>query len=113
MDLQYKYAESTVKPDTLQLDGDTVYLRNSIVEFVRSDETGNKTTYWSYQEAALTQEEFNAYVNLIAAKNAINSVSVPENVYQLAIGQEIADSNQLAVMEAIAELYETIATTMI
>lgn len=111
MELQYKYTESTVKPDTLQMDGDTVYLRNSIAEFIRSDENGNKTAYWSYQEAALTQEEFNAYANLVAAKNAINSVSVPENVSQLVVGQEIANNNQLAVMEAIAELYETIAAT--
>lgn len=113
MELNYRYAESTVKPDTLQMDGGTVYLRHSIAEFVRSDDEGNKTSYWSYQEAALTQEEFNAYANFIAAKNAINSESVPDNVTQLVVGQEITDNNLLAVMEAIADLYETIAMTMI
>ncbi|MEG1523825.1 MAG: hypothetical protein RR475_02235 [Clostridia bacterium] len=112
MEPKYKYSESTVKPEAIQMDGNTVYLRSNISELVREDDQGNKTSYWSYQEAVLTQAEFNAYTSLIASKNAINSVSVPEHISQLVVGQEIADNNQLAVMEAIAELYETIAPTM-
>lgn len=110
MEPKYKPSESTVKPEPIQMDGDTVYLRNNIASLVREDEQGNKTSYWSYQEAVLTQDEFNIYASLIASKNAINSISVPEHITQLVVGQEIADSNQLAVMEAIAKLYETIAT---
>lgn len=110
MEPKYRYSESTVKPEAIQMDGDTVYLRNGITEIIREDGRGNKTSYWSYQEAALTQDEFNIYASIIASKNAINSVGVPDNVSQLVVGQEVADSNQLAVMEAIADLYETIAT---
>ena len=112
MEPKYRPSESTVKPEAIQMDGDTVYLRNNITEIIREDDQGNKTSYWSYQEAVLTQSEFNIYASLIVSKNAINSVSVPDHVSQLVVGQEIADNNQLAVMEAIAELYETIAATM-
>ena len=110
MEPKYKPSESTIKPEAIQMDGDTVYLRNNIAEIIREDDQGNKTSYWSYQEAALTQDEFNIYASLIASKNAINSVGVPNSVSQLVVGQEVADSKQLAVMEAIADLYETIAT---
>lgn len=110
MEPKYKYSESTVKPEAIQMDGDTVYLRNGIAQIIREDGLGNKTSYWSYQEAVLTQDEFNIYASIIASKNAINSVDILDNVSQLVVGQEVSDSNQLAVMEAIAELYETIAT---
>ena len=112
MEPKYRYSESAVKPEVIQMDGDTVYLRNGVAEIIREDDQGNKTTYWSYQEAVLTQDEFNIYASIIASKNAINSVGVPDNISQLVAGQEVADSNQLTVMEAVAELYDTIATMM-
>ena len=110
MEPKYIHVESTIKPPSIEMCKNTVYLRTDFKEQIRTDEQGNKTSYWSYQEAALTQEEFNIYASLIASKNAVNSVGVPDNVSQLVVGQEVADSNQLAVMEAIADLYETIAT---
>ena len=112
MEPKYKPSESTLQPESIQMDGDTVYLRANITEVSRTSEQGDTVSYWTYQEAILTQEEFNSYANLIASKNAIKSIDIPDHISQLVVGQETADNNQLAVMEAIAELYETIATTI-
>lgn len=92
MDLTYRYAESTVRPETIQIDVDTVYLRKDISEIKRDDDQGNKISYWVYQEAVMTVKEFNQNANAI-----------------LISGQKNGDDNLLAVMEAIADLYETIA----
>ena len=57
MELNYKYAESTVKPTALEVTVGTVYLRKDITSITRTSEQGDKTTYWTYQEAAMTPEE--------------------------------------------------------
>lgn len=88
----YRYSESTVRPEALEISGSTVYLRRDISELKREDEQGNKTTYWTYQEATLTTEEFNQHANAI-----------------LVSGQKNGDDNQLILMDAVADLYETIA----
>lgn len=95
MDITYRYAESTVRPDAIQINADTVYLRKDISEIIRDDNQENKISYWTYQEAAMTVEEFNQNASAI-----------------LIAGQKNGDDNLLAVMEAIADLYETIATMM-
>ena len=91
MELNYKYAESTVQPTALEVTVGTVYLRKDITSITRTSEQGDKTTYWTYQEAVLTPQEFNEYTNLLMA------------------GQETGDSQQLAIMEAIADLYDAVA----
>ena len=53
MELNYKYAESTVQPTALEVTVGTVYLRKDITSIARTSEQGDKTTYWTYQEAAL------------------------------------------------------------
>ena len=93
MEMIYRYAESTVKPNTIEICGNTVYLRKDILKFNREDDQGNQIPYWSYQEAKITIEEFNKYVNVI-----------------LVSSQKSSDDDRLAIMEAIADLYDTIAT---
>ncbi len=93
MEMTYRYAESTVRPNTIEICGNTVYLRKDISKLEREDDQGNQITYWSYQEANVTTEEFNQHVNVI-----------------LVSGQKSSDDDRLAIMEAIADLYETIAT---
>ena len=109
MELNYKYAESTVKPNALELTDGTVYIRKDISSITRSSEQGGETLYWTYQEAELTPEEFNQYTSLLMAENAIKGTSDSANIVQLMVGQEMGDGNQLAIMEAIADLYEMIA----
>ncbi len=110
MEINYKYAESTVKPTALEVSVGTVYLRKDITSITRTSEQGDETTYWTYQEAALTPEEFNAYTNLVMAENAIKATNDSDNIVQIMAGQETGDNNQLAIMEAIADLYDAIAT---
>lgn len=93
MEITYRYSESTVKPNVIDICGDTVYLRKNISEFNREDEQGNQITYWSYQEANITTEEFNKNANVILLSDLKSS-----------------GNDQLAIMEAIADLYEIIAT---
>ena len=75
MELNYKYAESTVQPTALEVTVGTVYLRKDITSIARTSEQGDKTTYWTYQEAALTPQEFNEYTNLLMAENAIKGTN--------------------------------------
>lgn len=109
MELNYKYAEGTVQPTALEVTVGTVYLRKGVTSITRTSEQGEKTTYWTYQEATLTPQEFNEYTNLLMAENAIKGTNDSDNIVQLMAGQETGDSQQLAIMEAIADLYDAVA----
>ena len=109
MELSYRYAESTIKPAALEVAEGTVYLRKDITEITRSSEQDAATVYYTYQEAALTPQEFNDYTNLLMAENAIKGTNDSDNIIRIMAGQEAGDGNQLIIMEAIADLYEMIA----
>lgn len=109
MELNYRYAESTVKPAALEVTEGTVYLRKEITNIKRSHDQGDSIVYWTYQEAALTPQEFNEYTNLVMAENAIKGTNDSENIVNLMAGQENSDNNLLVIMEAIADLYDTMA----
>lgn len=109
MELNYRYSESTVKPSALEVTEGTVYLRKEIAEITRTSEQGDQTVYYTYQEAALTPQEFNEYTNLLMAENAIKGANDSANIIHIMNGQAVGDDNQLAIMEAIADLYEMIA----
>lgn len=102
MKVTYIKSESTVKPDVVSIEKTTVYVRRNIVEEVRTYEDVS-TTFYVYEEAALSHEEFSKYSNELAA---INSAYIAQLV------SEGADStnNQLILMEAIADLYDAIAS---
>jgi len=109
MVIDYKNSESTVKPSAIEIGKRSAYVRRNIVEQIREDESGNKVSYWVYEEACLSHAEFNEYINFISAQNAVNGVNDSGNIVQLMTGQEISDNNQMIVMEAIADLYDVIA----
>lgn len=108
----YRYSESTVRPIDVEVGKHTVFLRKDITEVERTDENGNVSVYYTYQEAKMSYEEFNEYSSFVAAKNAINGVNDSDNINQLMVGQENGDTNQLIIMEAIADLYDAIAMMM-
>lgn len=96
MELKYYSACSTAKPDIVQFEKTTVYLHKDFSEEVVKDSNGNKVySNWTYQEAALSYDEFEKY-----------SASM---ISQLVTNQENGDNNQLIIMEAIADLYDVIA----
>lgn len=110
MNVNYVRVESTVKPDTITKDVTTVYIRKDITEETRTNEQGETYEYWSYLEAKFSHEEFNEYIALVQAQNALNGVNDSGNISKLLVGQATSDEYQLNVMSAIADLYETLIT---
>lgn len=113
MELNYRYSESTIKPPALEVTEGTVYIRKDFAEITRtSEQVGDSVLFYTYQEAALTPEEFNSYSSLLMANHAIKGKDDSENIVQIMAGQTIGDDNQLIIMEAIADLYDAIAMMM-
>lgn len=95
MEPTYRYSESTVRPEQVQISGDTVYLRKDIKESKREDMDGGTVSYWTYQEAAMSTEEFNRNSSALILKRQLNS-----------------DGDMLAIMEAMADMYDVLAMLM-
>lgn len=112
MELHYRYSESTVKPAVLEMAEGSVYFRKDITSITRTFEQGVETVFWTYQEAELTPQEFNTYTTFLMAENAIKGKDDSANIVQLMAGQEIGDGNQLIIMEAIADLYDAITSSV-
>lgn len=110
MECEYAYSESTIKPLPIEFSKKSVYLRKNIVEETRIDENDITTTWYTYEEACLAPEDFNTYVSQLKAANAIKGVNDSDNISNLLTGQENGDNNQLIIMEAMADLYDLIAT---
>lgn len=94
----FQKSQSTVKPKLIEVLPTVAYIRKNLVESEEAtsrytDENGEevtiKTTFYNYDEARLTIEEFNAYAN-----------------EKLMAAQENSEVNQLTLMEAMADLYE-------
>lgn len=102
MKLNYIYAESTVKPSEVELGKTTAYVRKDIQQVTR-ERDGETEIMWVYQEAKMPLDKFDEYSKMAAVTNA-------ETTSQLVVGQENGDNNQLIIMEALADLYEMIAT---
>lgn len=94
MKLNFRHSESTVKPESVEISSTTVFLRKDIAKEKRTDELGKSTIFWTYQEAKMTPDEFVAYAGLISAKDTVSNVTI---------------DNQLAIMGAIADLYDEIS----
>lgn len=95
MEPTYRYSESTVRPEQVQISSDTVYLRKDIKESKREDMDGGTVSYWTYQEAAMSTEEFNRNSSALLLKRQLNS-----------------DGDMLAIMEAMADMYDVLAMLM-
>ena len=65
MKLNYIKSQSSVKPDLVDTTSSkvVVYLRQNIVENIKTDEmSGEKTTFYEYEEAKLTKAEYQEYL---------------------------------------------------
>lgn len=110
MEPKYVYSESTVKPTAIEVGVSSVYLRKDIAEEVRTIMNDEKVTYYTFQEAVMTIEEFNTYANTLASINAVKDVNNASNILLLLAGQNSCDTNQMTIMEAIADLYDAVAS---
>ena len=65
MKLNYVKSQSSVKPDLVDATSSkvVVYLRQNIVENIKTDEmSGEETVFYEYDEAKLTKEEYQEYL---------------------------------------------------
>ena len=112
MKLTYMKSKSTVKPDVVSIEKTTVYIRRNITEENYTYEDGRTGVFYAYEEAKLSHEEFSKYSNEMAAINAVRGVYDSANIVQLIVNDSDNNNNQLILMEAIADLYDVIASMM-
>ena len=65
MKLNYVKSQSSVKPDLVDTTSSkvVVYLRQNIVENIKTDEmSGKETVFYEYEEAKLTKQEYQEYL---------------------------------------------------
>ena len=65
MKLNYVKSQSSVKPDLVDTTSSKVivYLRQNIVENIKTDEmSGEETVFYEYEEAKLTKQEYQEYL---------------------------------------------------
>ena len=65
MKLNYVKSQSSVKPDLIDTTSSktTVYIRQNIVENIKTDEMpGEETVFYEYDEAKLTKQEYQEYL---------------------------------------------------
>ena len=65
MKLNYIKSQSSVKPDLVDTTSSkvVVYLRQNIVENIKTDEmSGEETVFYEYKEAKLTKQEYQEYL---------------------------------------------------
>ena len=65
MKLNYIKSQSSVKPDLVDTTSSkvVVYLRQNIVENIKTDEmSGEETVFYEYEEAKLTKQEYQEYL---------------------------------------------------
>ena len=65
MKLNYIKSQSSVKPDLIDTTSSktTVYIRQNIVENIKTDEmSGKETVFYEYEEAKLTKAEYQEYL---------------------------------------------------
>lgn len=105
MKLVYNYSESTVKPPEVERGKTTAYFRRN---FVQEDRDG--TIFWTYEEATVPVAEFDKYAAGLAAENAVKGANDSKNIQSIQKNGINNNDNQLIIMEAIAELYELIAS---
>ena len=91
MKLNYIKSQSSVKPDLVDTTSSkvVVYLRQNIVENIKTDEmSGKETVFYEYDEAKLTKAEYQEYLKELEI---------------IDIQQQRADIDYIMLMTGIAE----------
>ena len=91
MKLNYIKSQSSVKPDLIDTTSSkaVVYLRQNIVENIKTDEmSGEETVFYEYEEVKLTKAEYQEYLKELEI---------------IDIQQQRADIDYIMLMTGIAE----------
>lgn len=97
---------SVEKQKDIYIYKDTVFLRKN---HKTVEQNGN--TLWECDETVISIDEFNEYADFVSRQNAIKGINDSDNIASLVSGQSMNEFNQLATMEAIADLYEALASS--
>lgn len=77
MKLNFIKSQSSVKPDLVDTTSSksTVYLRKNIVEVEKTNENDDtSTTFYEYDEAKLSKEEYQEYLKELEATDALQTI---------------------------------------
>ena len=77
MKLNYKKSQSSIKPDLIDTTSSKkyVYLRQNVVEVNSKDEqSGEDRSYFEYDEAKLTKEEYEQYLMEMNSTETLESI---------------------------------------
>ena len=77
MKLNYKKSQSSIKPDLIDTTSSKkyVYLRQNVVEINSKDEqSGEDRSYFEYDEAKLTKEEYEQYLMEMNSTETLESI---------------------------------------
>ena len=77
MKLNYIKSQSSVKTDLVDTTSSkaVVYLRQNIVENIKTDEmSGEKTVFYEYEEAKLTKAEYQEYLKEISGSDTLQTI---------------------------------------
>lgn len=90
MKLNYIKSQSSVYPDLVDTTSSktTVYIRQNVHEITNTDEFGNESVIYEYDEAKLTKEEYQEYLKELEI---------------IDIQQQRADIDYIMLMTGIAE----------
>ena len=89
MKLNYVKSQSSIKPELIDTTSSktTVYIRQNIVENIKTDEmSGEETVFYEYEEAKLTKAEYQEYLKELSI---------------IDIQQQRADIDYIALMSGI------------
>lgn len=105
MKLKYVKSQSSVKPDLIDTTSSkvVVYLRQNIVENIKTDEiSGEETVFYEYEEAKLTKEEYQEYLKELNGSDTLQTI---EN-----LKTENKNLNEQVTMltECLLEMSETV-----
>ena len=77
MKLNYIKSQSSVKPDLVDTTSSkvVVYLRQNIVENIKTDEiSGKETVFYEYEEAKLTKAEYQEYLKELNGSDTLQTI---------------------------------------
>ena len=77
MKLNYIKSQSSVKPDLVDTTSSkvVVYLRQNIVENIKTDEmSGEEIVFYEYEEAKLTKQEYQEYLKEINGSDTLQTI---------------------------------------
>ena len=105
MKLNYIKSQSSVKPDLVDTTSSkvVVYLRQNIVENIKTDEmSGEESVFYEYEEAKLTHDEYKQYLNELSAQKTL------EDIEKLQTENKNLTEQITSLTECLLEMSETV-----